>query len=183
MLELLFVNLTFRFGQKQTICQYEITLFIIISHSWVWLVVVRSEIYPGKCWSCQEGVCQSLHMAGQKKQTEKTCLRLFLGWNSSCFLCYVTTSPDSCFVGFPAGEPVSGTPARWPAVEALRYAEWSASPRTPRAPAWWRMPLVPPTPRHRLLCRPATCTSAPSIVRVDGARWVYWQDWRNKVIH
>lgn len=77
MLELLFVNLKFRFGQKQTICQYEITLFIIISHSWVWLVVVRSKIYPGKCGSCQEGVCQSLHMAGQKKQTEKTCLHLF----------------------------------------------------------------------------------------------------------
>lgn len=80
-------------------------------------------------------------------------------------------SPPSWLV-FPAGEPVSGIPARWPAVGALRCAEWSASPMMPRAPAWWRTPSVPPTPRHHPLCRPATCTSAQSIVRIDGARWV-----------
>lgn len=76
-----------------------------------------------------------------------------------------------CLLWFsPAGELVIGTSALSPVAEALRCAQWSASPTIPLALVSLRMLYVPPTLWLRPLCRRATCTSVQSIVWLLGVR-------------
>lgn len=85
---------------------------------------------------------------------------------------HFSTFPDlsSPLVGFLAGQPGSGIPARLLVTEAPSCAVFSVSPMMPRDPVWWRMLSVLPTLRLPPLCRPATCTNVQSIVSPAGAQ-------------
>lgn len=85
------------------------------------------------------------------------------------FIFMTTSDPPLLRSSPPAGELLSGTPAPSPVGEALRCAQWSASPTIPLALASSRTPFVPPMPRPRPLCRRATCTSVQSIAWLVGA--------------